>query len=402
MKLLIVADNWHPFDSISGPRNWWLDAVRRSGLSDFDQISTSDLLNRSSLEEYDVLIIPSDQTTNSYNKLVGSHEKLGDFVADGGVVSYGVAGWGWRGGQPPSDINIGGTYTSVNQDFEYDVLIDPNSELGSYTDIRSLTASVATHASLGARTDDPSNVLEVPVTLEDGGFAKVRYEVGDGDLIITGLTLESPNNPNEWQDFYPDYLEYLESLASENANNETTPAEIFNSIQGTNNDDHIIGTVEDDLIIGKRGSDLLTGGSGNDTVKGGNGRDVIGGSLGSDYIYGGFGQNTFLDERDGSVDHLYFKSDQFAENWIYGKAGNNPSGTKLDLINGLDQSDRLFVQGVQTSELTFTEVDMDGFGRIIGPVSGIGIYANGFLEGLYTGGDLSGAQLQSMTVGVDA
>ena len=29
---------------------------------------------------------------------------------------------------------------------------------------------------------------------------------------------------------------------------------------------------------------------------------------------------------------------------------------------------------------------------------GIGIFANGFLEGLYTGGDLSAEQLQSMTV----
>ena len=337
MKLLVVADNWHPFDYDSGPRNWWLDAVRSSGLSDFDQISTSELINRNNVGEYDVLIIPSDQTTNSYNQLARSHGKLGDFVKNGGVVSYGVAGWGWRSGKPSSNINIAGTYTSVNQDFEYDVFIDPKSELGSFTDIQNLTANVATHASLEARADNPSNILEVPVTLRDEGLAKVRYEVGDGDLIVTGLTLESPNNPNEWQRFYADYLEYLEVLATKNTNN-NNDAESINSMKGTNGDDHLMGAYEDDLIIGYRGRDLITGGGGNDTVRGGNGRDVIGGSAGSDYIYGGFGQNTFLNERDGSTDYIYFKSDQFAENWLYGKAGNNPTGAKLDQIQGLDQS----------------------------------------------------------------
>ena len=33
----------------------------------------------------------------------------------------------------------------------------------------------------------------------------------------------------------------------------------------------------------------------------------------------GFGLNTFEDEADGAVDSLYFKSDQWEENWIYGK-----------------------------------------------------------------------------------
>ena len=123
-------------------------------------------------------------------------------------------------------------------------------------------------------------------------------------------------------------------------------------------------------------------------------------------MYGGFGQNNFGDERDGSIDHLYFKSDQFAENWLYGKAGNNPTGAKLDQIQGLDPFDRIYVQGVKTSELSFSAVDISGFGKPFGPVSGIGIFANGFIEAIYTGGatgvDLSAAQLQSMTVGVDA
>ena len=117
-------------------------------------------------------------------------------------------------------------------------------------------------------------------------------------------------------------------------------------------------------------------------------------------IFGGFGHNTFNNERDGSVDWLFFKSDQFAYNWLYESAGNNPSGNKVDIIKGLDQVDRLFVQGVETSDLTFSQVN--NFVAPTGDFSGIGIYANGFLEGLYIGGDLTSSQLQSMTTGVDA
>ena len=160
------------------------------------------------------------------------------------------------------------------------------------------------------------------------------------------------------------------------------------------------GGAGNDELIGVRGKDVLSGDAGNDTVRGGNGRDVITGGADSDNLYGGFGHNTFAGEKDGVADNLFFKSDQFAENWLYGKAGNNADGRKADIIKSLDTSDRLFVQGVETSELSFSQVS--NFAAPTGNFSGIGIFANGFLEGLYTGGDLSAAQLQTMTVGVDA
>ena len=97
---------------------------------------------------------------------------------------------------------------------------------------------------------------------------------------------------------------------------------------------------------------------------------------------------------------MNFKSDQFAYNWIYDSAGNSPNGEKVDVIKALDQSDRLFVQGVETSMLSFGSVD--NFSTQSGDVSGMGIYANGFLEAIYTGGDLNAQQLQSMTSGVAA
>ena len=167
-------------------------------------------------------------------------------------------------------------------------------------------------------------------------------------------------------------------------------------IKGTNTKDIIAGYKGSDQLTGKQGADTIFGYEGNDVIRGGNGRDYMWGGEGADDLYGGFGHNTFGNERDGSVDWLFFKSDQFAENWFYGKAGNNPNGKKVDVIKGLDIYDQIHIQGVETSQLSFSQVS--NFAAPTGNFSGIGIFANGFLEGLYTGGDLSAAQLQSMTV----
>ena len=108
---------------------------------------------------------------------------------------------------------------------------------------------------------------------------------------------------------------------------------------------------------------------------------------GADEVIGGFGHNTFDSERDGWIDYLYFKSDQFAYNWLYDSSGNNPEGSIVDIIKGLDQADRVCVQGVGTSELSFSQVN--DFAAPTGTFSGIGIFANEFLEGIYTGDNLN-------------
>ena len=171
------------------------------------------------------------------------------------------------------------------------------------------------------------------------------------------------------------------------------------SLKGTILPDQIIGHGGGDDLRGVRGSDTMLGMQGDDIVRGGNGRDVLSGGAGSDEVFGGFGLNTFKDEKDGSVDQIYFKSDQFAYNYIYDKAGNNPSGSKADKIEKLDSIDEIYVQGAATNQLSFSSVNHTNG---LGSLDGIGIYVSGYLEAVYTGGDLSAAQLRSMTVGVDA
>ena len=208
-------------------------------------------------------------------------------------------------------------------------------------------------------------------------------------------------SPDGWDSWFSDYdiATLIDIWGVENDDGrgfEGTSSD--NYLKGTTGKDIIAGFAGDDELRGSQGGDTLFGYSGADLIHGGNGRDYIWGGSGSDDVYGGFGHNTFGDERDGSADALFFKSDQFAFNWLYGRAGMNPDGQKVDIIKGLDRSDSLFVEGVTTSELSFSQVN--NFASPTGNYSGIGIYADGFLEGIYTGGNLSVSQLQSITEGI--
>jgi len=149
----------------------------------------------------------------------------------------------------------------------------------------------------------------------------------------------------------------------------------------------------DDQLFGSMGSDFLSGGLGDDLIHGGIGADVITGGAGRDELHGDFGWNTYRSEKDGVSDLIAIKSDQFLVNWLYGQAGNSPNGEKSDIIEGLDLIDKIRIIGIDTSEISFAaDVATKG-------VTGIGIYGKGILEALYTGGDLTLAQIQSMTSG---
>ena len=104
------------------------------------------------------------------------------------------------------------------------------------------------------------------------------------------------------------------------------------------------------------------------------------------------GWNTFKSQEDGWGDLIAIKSDQHLRNWWYVKAGNNPTGAKADFIEGLDSFDEIKIIGAATSDLTFAQTTHRG-------ASGVGIYAKGTLEAVYTGDNLSLSQVQSMTTG---
>ena len=166
-------------------------------------------------------------------------------------------------------------------------------------------------------------------------------------------------------------------------------------------DDVVVGFAGDDDIHAFRGADTIAGGEGNDLIRGGNGRDMLTGGDNDDIIYGGFGQNRFLNSADGHIDRIVIRSDQFVYNYVYGKDGNSPLGEKADVIDELDSFDRIWIDGVPTSELTVraNTFHTTPFGEV---ANGIGIYSYGVLEAVYTGDDLNVTQISSMLGGFDS
>lgn len=169
-------------------------------------------------------------------------------------------------------------------------------------------------------------------------------------------------------------------------------------LQGTNGSDYLYGTSQNDKMAAKIGADVLQGLAGNDELRAGNGRDIIVGGNGADISYGGFGRNTFQSEIDGERDKLFFKSDQFAYNYIYDSAGNNPDGAKTDMIEGLDPFDQIGIQGAENSQLSFQYIN--NWNIAGGTYSGIGIFVKNYIEAVYTGTNLTVAQVRNMTNGM--
>ena len=231
-------------------------------------------------------------------------------------------------------------------------------------------------------TSEPTPVF--PVNVGPGG----TYVPGDGNTV-------GSNNNDSYNHQEINYL--ITGLQKEGTD---ASEEIRGGTGETDNRDAINGNGGDDVITGARGLDRLHGGEGDDIVKAGNGADVITGGVGSDDIYGGFGKNTFTGEKDGAVDNLYLKSDHLAYNYLYDQAGNNAGNAKADEIESLDSFDKIHIQGAMDYELTVMQTTQP---RANGTaLEGIGIFASGSLEAVYTGGNLTVQQVQNMTIGVAA
>lgn len=162
--------------------------------------------------------------------------------------------------------------------------------------------------------------------------------------------------------------------------------------------DYIEGLDGDDILYGYQGSDTVIGGDSDDEVRGGNGADYLSGGDGKDIIYGGFGRNIFADERDFDADTIFLKSDQFAFNPVLGSTGNNSEQQRVDTIESLDSSDRIIIQGVSTDQISINTAQWLEAETLV-LYTGLGIYADGYLEAIYLGENLTNTELSQMVSG---
>jgi serralysin len=145
----------------------------------------------------------------------------------------------------------------------------------------------------------------------------------------------------------------------------------------------LIGSAIDDTLIGGGGPDLLRGEQGNDVLTGGGSADEL---------WGGPGSNQFFSAADGATDWLLISRDGSSKTRRYRRS--------VDEIADLGSEDQVGILGAGTRRLRFSATSIAS--NTYGPLDGIGIYVGQRLEVIYTGGDLTRAELQNLTVGLPA
>ena len=381
-------------------------------------------------------------------------ENVSYHIYDGYTTINGAATWNtsiWNGAHTfidevfsdiDGEIDLDFSKTSNKADADIIIyMISPYSQIEGSDSVLGITQFNSSNQIEILWKEQPTNYYSNPFMVDPYGILQfdeaytIIHEIGHG------LGLDHPRDDpyGSWHDSrdtvlsynvspyyhgytgYPDFanpaqfssvdigaLKWIWGSEDDNLFNSSLEANYDHSIMGGDNNDNIAGysnsNYGDDLIDGGPGndsivtyggSDYLLGGVGNDELRAGNGKDIINGGAGSDVMYGGFGLNTFENSNDGSIDELYFKSDQLAYNYLYDKSGNSPNGEKCDKIGELDEFDKIYLQGASTEQLSFSTVDhVSNLGETL---SGIGIYADGALEAVYVGDNLSLGQIQSMT-----
>lgn len=270
-----------------------------------------------------------------------------------------------------------------------------------------------------ARNTAPSTIL----FSWDGAGTKIpltslgsAVESGDPDRVLN-LFLGGEDTLNaDYQDVDISLLQQLENISLIGSAQNATGNDQANLIQGNllsnlilclGGNDVARGAEGDDTLLGGAGNDSLAGGLrndrlegevGNDAARGGNGRDTLIGGAGRDELWGDFGLNHFEANNDGESDLLVIKSDQLMFNQLINGIDNS-GGAKCDVIGKIDSIDKVIIQGAATAQLTFQQSYSWQNPITSELLSGIAIFAAGKLEALYTGGDLTLAQIQSITTG---
>jgi len=141
---------------------------------------------------------------------------------------------------------------------------------------------------------------------------------------------------------------------------------------GDAGDDDLRGQKGNDRLEGQTGNDLLIGGKGNDQLIAGAGDDILDGGKGNDVMDGGSGRNLFLAAKDRSRDQLLI--------------GTGEGVAMADRVVSLDRKDQITLLGVSGGAISVAPTE-----------GGLGIFANGSLEVVYLGDNLSIDQLRGLT-----
>lgn len=148
---------------------------------------------------YNVILIANDQSTATYNQLNYLNDTLMQFATAGGVVIYGACDHGWAGGDISYSLPEGVVKKNFYSRYNYIVDTDHLIVSGILTDGKALTNSLL-YGNYCSHTAFEASSLPAGanVILQDahGDATLVEYAVGDGHIILSGLTWEFYYNRN--------------------------------------------------------------------------------------------------------------------------------------------------------------------------------------------------------------
>ncbi len=175
-RVLIIED-YAPWGSTANER-----VLAQSGLN-YDVIDTH-LLPSQNLAAYGLVIVASDQPSDTYLRLEGRIDQLTAYVAAGGVLEFHAAGWGWNAGDATSVVLPGGM-TIVHHIAGTNHVAAPVHPLmtGVPEPIIGFAASHASfdHLPPGTTVIGTDDLLRANL---------VEYAYGSGRVIASGHTLE--------------------------------------------------------------------------------------------------------------------------------------------------------------------------------------------------------------------
>ena len=179
-SVLIVQDNY-PWDFGSNQA-----ILSGEGVS-FQTIDTF-TLPFTDLTSYDLVIVPSDQSTFTYSRLAAAASQLDAFVSGGGVLEFHAAGWGSRGGDAslvtlPGGVGIHQLFAAFNR-----VAMPSHPMMAGVPDPISAAGS-GIDASHAFFSDLPPGA-SVLVTDEASDPTLVVYRHGQGTVVAGALTFE--------------------------------------------------------------------------------------------------------------------------------------------------------------------------------------------------------------------
>ena len=187
-KVLLIQDRlpWDENNNVS-----LLNKMQSDGYITGWDMTTTTNFSAAMLAGYGVVLIANDQTSATYDRLCDIQEALVSFANAGGVVIYGACDMAWANGT--IDYTLPGGAVKNNYYSNYNYIVDPSHPIvtGVYTDGKALTNTLL-YGTYCSHTSFSNLPADANVILQDGrGDATlVEYAVGNGHVILSGLTWE--------------------------------------------------------------------------------------------------------------------------------------------------------------------------------------------------------------------